>query len=150
MKLDFCAVCGVETDLHQHHIEPVIYSKIGRIREKKYNKNKKLKDCSSMEVFAFLFDQGVISDDATITVCSYHHHILHGIMKFQKHEHNKLVREGLKKAKENGIKLGRPSNVLFDTKEKVVEMRNQGKSIHHIAKTLKIGVGTTQKILNQQ
>lgn len=149
MILKFCAVCGTDKDLQQHHIEPVVYSKAGRKNNKrKYNPDKKLKDCTSQEMFAFLFDQGVISDDETITVCSFHHHILHGIMKFQKYEHNKLIREGLRKAIEGGKKLGRPTNVSLDTEETVLTMRKNGKSIHGIAKELKIGVGTTQKILN--
>ena len=79
MKLNFCAVCGVETDLQQHHIEPVVFSKIGRKKAKGYDDNKPLKDCTSMEVFKWLFDKGIITDDGEITVCSYHHHLMHGI-----------------------------------------------------------------------
>ena len=59
MKLDFCAVCGTTNDLHQHHIEPVVYSRINRkAKNKNYDSNKKLKDCTSIEVFAWLFRLG--------------------------------------------------------------------------------------------
>ena len=83
MKLTFCVVCGTDKDLHQHHIEPVVWSRINRTAKKKYyNPNAPLKDCSFTEIFAYLFDIGIISDDETITVCSYHHHLLHGIIKY--------------------------------------------------------------------
>ena len=68
MKLGFCAVCGTTEGLHQHHIQPIILTGIKRTRKRGYNSNKPLKDCDSKEIFAFLFDQGVISDDETITV----------------------------------------------------------------------------------
>lgn len=62
-----------------------------------------------------------------------------------------LIRErihaGLARARSEGKKLGRPSNVNPSVKTSVVELRRQGYSIHRIAKTLRIGVGTTSKIL---
>jgi DNA invertase Pin-like site-specific DNA recombinase len=57
------------------------------------------------------------------------------------------IRAGLARAKAEGKKLGRPSNVTTDTVERVRTMRDQGLAIHKIAKTLRIGVGTTSKIL---
>lgn len=146
MKLKFCAVCGIETDLHQHHIEPVVWKKIGRERKKGYDSNKKLKECTSMEVFAWLFDQGVISDHGEITVCSYHHSILHGIVKFQKAEHNKLIREGQRKAKEKGIKLGRPRK-LTNEDEVLEYVKTNG--IKQTAKQFNIGVGTVYRIMGE-
>ena len=110
MKLDFCAICGKKTDLHQHHIEPVVFSGISRGRAKGYYGDKPLKDCTSMEVFRWLFNQGIITDDGEITVCSYHHNIMHGIVKFQKAEHTTLIKAGIARAKANGIKCGRPKN----------------------------------------
>lgn len=62
-----------------------------------------------------------------------------------------LIRErvlaGLETARRNGRKLGRPSNVTAGTKAAVTELRQRGMSIGAIAKTLKIGVGTTVKFL---
>ena len=150
MKLDFCAICGKKTDLHQHHIEPVVFSGISRGRAKGYNGDKPLKDCTSMEVFRWLFNQGIITDDGEITVCSYHHNIMHGIVKFQKAEHTTLIKAGIARAKANGIKCGRPSNVNDSVRIAVRLLREQGKPIRQIARTLNIGVGTTYSILSSE
>ena len=62
-----------------------------------------------------------------------------------------LIRErvnaGLSRAKAQGKKLGRPSNVKDETALRVHTLRQSGLSIQKIAKQLRIGVGTTQKIL---
>ena len=62
-----------------------------------------------------------------------------------------LIRErinaGLARAKAEGKKLGRPSNVNASVITSVRLLREKGHSIHKIAKSLHIGVGTTQKIL---
>jgi hypothetical protein len=149
MKLDFCAVCGIKTDLHQHHIEPVVRTGIRRNKIKGYNSNKPLKDCTFGEVFAWLFDQGIISDDGEITVCSYHHHLVHGIVKFQLAEHYKLIKDGQKKARERGVFIGRPSKIDDALFNKVISLRDSGKGIKVIAKELDIGIGTVYKIMNE-
>lgn len=62
-----------------------------------------------------------------------------------------LIRErinaGLTRARAEGKKLGRPSNVNESLIASVKLLREKGHSIHHIAKHLHIGVGTTHKIL---
>lgn len=149
MKLDFCAVCGIKTDLHQHHIQPVVMTGIKRKKIKGYNPNKPLKDCNFGEVFAWLFDQGIISDDGEITVCSYHHHLVHGIVKFQLAEHNKLIKEGQRKARERGVFIGRPTKIDDDLYNRVIILRESGEGIKQIAKELNIGIGTVYKIMNE-
>ncbi len=149
MKLDFCAVCGITTDLQQHHVEPVIMSGISRKKTKKYDGDKPLKDCSSMEIFAYLFDLGIITDDGEITVCSFHHNILHGIIKFQKAEHRKMVIEGQQRAKANGVVIGRPSKLTPSMYERIKEMRANNFGIKTIAKKLKLGVGTVYSALDK-
>jgi len=57
------------------------------------------------------------------------------------------INAGLARAKSEGKKLGRPSNVNDAVKTSVVLLRSKGLSLHKIAKQLKIGVGTTTKIL---
>ncbi len=62
-----------------------------------------------------------------------------------------LIRErinaGLSRARAEGKKLGRPTNVNDSVRTSVRLLREKGHSIHKIAKQLRIGVGTTQKIL---
>ena len=148
MKLDFCCVCGTKEDLQQHHLEPVVFTGAKR-KSKKYDPNKQLKDCDSFELFACLFNKGFISDDATLTVCSFHHNILHGVVKFQKNLHSEMIKEGLDKVRNSGVKLGRPSNITDNTKKQVVILRKGGQGPKQICKALKIGCGTYYKIIEE-
>ena len=58
------------------------------------------------------------------------------------------INAGLARAKAQGKKLGRPSNVNDGVRASVVLLRQRGLSIHNIAAALKIGVGTCHKILS--
>ncbi|MBT5303776.1 MAG: recombinase family protein, partial [Candidatus Scalindua sp.] len=55
------------------------------------------------------------------------------------------VKGGLRKAKANGKKLGRPKNIV-DT-EKVIEYRKKNKSIRQIASELNLSKGAVQRTL---
>jgi hypothetical protein len=147
MKLSFCAVCGTIEDLQQHHIDPVVMTGAKRKKNKGFDANKPLSQCTSQEIFAFLFSQGIISSDEKITVCSYHHNILHGIVKFQRAEHTKLVKEGQQKAREKGVHIGRPTKINDAMRESVNQLRENGKGIKNIAKDLNIGIGTVYSII---
>ena len=57
------------------------------------------------------------------------------------------INAGLARARAEGKKLGRPSNVNDSVITSVKLLRKTGLSIHKIAKQLRIGVGTTSKIL---
>jgi hypothetical protein len=151
MKQDICAVCGATNDLVEHHIDPVVYSGIGRNRKKKltYDRIKPLGECSVQEIFAYLMEIGVVSDSETITVCQWHHNIIHGIVRYHKYSHSEMIKTALKKAVESGKKLGRPTNVTTDIKAEVLILRENGVALHSIAKKLHIGVGTTSKIIKE-
>lgn len=150
MRLDFCAVCGTTNDLQQHHITPVVVSNAKRnAKKKKYNPNTPLKDCSFTEIFAYLFDIGIISDDEELTVCSYHHNILHGIIKFQVAEHSNMIKRGIEKAKSKGIKIGRPTKLDTDTIQLVTEHFENGLAIKKIAKKANLGIGTVYEIIRK-
>lgn len=150
MKLEFCAVCGTTNDLQQHHIEPVVLSGVERYKKKKYNERTQLKNATGHDCFSRLFDLGVISDDESLTVCSYHHNILHGMIKFQKMEHNKLIKEGMKRAQANGKVIGRPTNVNEKTLEDIKRLTDEGYSVTKIVKKLKIGVGSYYKLVENK
>ena len=57
------------------------------------------------------------------------------------------INAGLARARAEGKKLGRPSTVNDSTKVAVNLLREKGASIHKIAAQLRIGVGTTRKLL---
>jgi len=146
MKLDFCAICGSTKDLHQHHVEPVVYSGRKRGNKKKYDPLKNIGDCTSKEIFACLFDRGVISEDEEITVCYYHHNLLHGIMRFQRVEHSNLIKEGLERAKKQGKRLGRPA-IPPTMVTRIGELREEGLSYRKIAKRTGISVCSISMIV---
>jgi DNA invertase Pin-like site-specific DNA recombinase len=75
--------------------------------------------------------------------------IFSAIAEFEREMIRSRVMAGLERAKANGKRLGRPTNVNSNTKVAVFLLREKGHSIHNIAKQLKIGVGTTQRLLKE-
>tara|TARA_Y100000310_G_C20104863_1_gene544464 strand:- start:18 stop:527 length:510 start_codon:yes stop_codon:yes gene_type:complete len=148
MKLDFCAICGATEDLQQHHIEPVVWGGIERHKKKKYNINVKLGSADYKDCFARLFDLGIISDDGEITVCYYHHNLLHGIIRFHKVEHSNLVKEGLRKAKEGGKTLGRPATPK-ETVEEFIKLRGDGLSYREIGKETGVSATCVYRVIKK-
>ena len=73
--------------------------------------------------------------------------IFAAIAQFERELIKERIHSGLARAKSEGTKLGRPSAVTSTTRETVQQLRTDGFSIHRIAKRLKIGVGTTRRIL---
>ncbi len=57
------------------------------------------------------------------------------------------IHAGLHRARLEGKRLGRPSNVNDAVRASVKVLRERGWSLHRIARELRIGVGTTSKIL---
>jgi DNA invertase Pin-like site-specific DNA recombinase len=75
--------------------------------------------------------------------------IFAAIAQFEREIIKDRINAGLERARADGKKLGRPTNVNDNTRIAVRLMREKGASIHSIAKELRIGVGTTQKILKE-
>jgi len=75
--------------------------------------------------------------------------IFSAISEFERTLIRERVMAGLARAKAQGKVLGRPTNVTPNTKIAVSLLREKGHSIHNIAKQLKIGVGTTQRLLKE-
>ncbi|MCX7310075.1 MAG: recombinase family protein [Afipia sp.] len=75
--------------------------------------------------------------------------IFGAIAEFEREIIRDRVNAGLARARSEGKILGRPTNVNSNTKIAVQLMRDKGASIHRIARELKIGVGTTQKLLKE-
>jgi putative DNA-invertase from lambdoid prophage Rac len=55
------------------------------------------------------------------------------------------IRAGLEKARADGVALGRPRVIV--NREKVWSLRDQGKSVRHIAGVLRLSHGTVQCIV---
>ena len=61
------------------------------------SENIKLKDAKWEDCFLRLFDLGVITDDGKLTLCSYHHNVMHSIEKFQTMSASNLVKVAIEK-----------------------------------------------------
>jgi DNA invertase Pin-like site-specific DNA recombinase len=57
------------------------------------------------------------------------------------------VKAGLERAKRNGTKLGRPTNLNDTVRAAIVALRAKEVSIRQIASQLKVGTGTIYKVL---
>jgi DNA invertase Pin-like site-specific DNA recombinase len=57
------------------------------------------------------------------------------------------VKAGLERAKRNGVKLGRPTNLNDAVRDSIVALRNQQIPIRRIAAQLRVGTGTIYGVL---
>lgn len=57
------------------------------------------------------------------------------------------VRAGIERAKRNGVKLGRPSNLNATVRAAIVELRSKHVPIRKIASQLRVGTGTVYQVL---
>jgi DNA invertase Pin-like site-specific DNA recombinase len=73
--------------------------------------------------------------------------IFSAVAEFERNIIRERVMAGLARAKAEGKKLGRPTNVNVNTGVAVKLLREKGASIHSIAKQLRIGVSTTTRLL---
>lgn len=73
--------------------------------------------------------------------------ILSALGEYERELIRERIHAGLARARSEGKKLGRPSMVNDGLIASVKLLREKGHSIHQIAKHLRIGVGTTHKIL---
>lgn len=73
--------------------------------------------------------------------------IFSALGEYEKEMIRDRINAGLARARAQGKKLGRPTNVNGSTIAAVKLLREKGYAIHHIARELRIGVGTTSKIL---
>ena len=57
------------------------------------------------------------------------------------------VKAGLERAKKNGVKLGRPTNLNDSVRAAIVVLRSKDHSIRQIASQLRVGTATVYKVL---
>ena len=105
-----------------------------------------IEEIKSKSVDLFLFTQGI--DTST----PYGSALLQMIGIFSSLE-REMIRErvqlGIDRAKKNGVKFGRPTNVNDGTIAAIRLLREKGMSIRKIARELGIGVGTLYKLQPQ-
>ena len=118
MITDFCVLCGIKDNLHNHHIIP-----------------------RSMP-------GGTDDKTNMITLCTTHHATIHSLRPSQWNNHTQLIREGQKKAREKGVVIGRRTNLNEITKSRIIEMKLQGIGLKKIAKETRVAVRTIRKVLS--
>jgi DNA invertase Pin-like site-specific DNA recombinase len=72
------------------------------------------------------------------------------LAEYERAQIRERVVAGLARAKAQGTRLGRPTNVTPSVKSAVVALRDAGHSIRHIARSLRIGTGSVYRILRQE
>jgi DNA invertase Pin-like site-specific DNA recombinase len=70
------------------------------------------------------------------------------ISEFENDLRSERRTEGIAKAKENGVKFGRPAKLTEAIKEEIYERRNAGATIGQLAKEYKLGEATIYRALN--
>lgn len=60
------------------------------------------------------------------------------------------TRAGMERARQEGRRIGRPTNLNEGLEESIKYMRSQGKGIRRIATELRVGVGTVYRVLETQ
>ena len=106
--------------------------------------------------------EGGIDDETNIiTLCYEHHCEIHGRPYRNRINHSELTKKGLQKARERGVKLGNPSNLVeynkirkreakkcvWEHKDFLISLRDRGMSLRQIcgileSKNIKTGSGS--------
>lgn len=74
--------------------------------------------------------------------------MLASIAEFENDLRTERQSEGIAKAKENGVKFGRPPKVTDTKKQEIYSLRLSGTSIGQLAKQFKLGEATIYRVLN--
>tara|TARA_B110000503_G_scaffold50933_1_gene82434 strand:+ start:668 stop:1114 length:447 start_codon:yes stop_codon:yes gene_type:complete len=122
---NLCKVEGCNNEWSQkHHVIPIIHSE--------HDRNEPFNPITN----------------PCLNVCDNHHDMIHEIKKNNMYKLGEAIRRGQQKAKANGVKIGRKTNVNDGTKKEVWKLKNNNVPVGRIAKDLQIGVGTVYKILD--
>ena len=76
--------------------------------------------------------------------------ILSVFADFERSMITQRTRAGMERARREGKRIGRPSNLNDGLKQSILYMRSQGLGIRKIATDLKVGVGTIYRVLETQ
>ena len=103
-----------------------------------------LQDIHAKDCGLYLHKQGI---DSTTPTGKMMFQMVGVFAEFERSMIVERVRAGLKRAKEEGKKLGRP-RVSQEVEAKVLKLRRQGNGMRRIARELGIGNSTVQRIVN--
>jgi DNA invertase Pin-like site-specific DNA recombinase len=71
--------------------------------------------------------------------------VMAGMAKFERRRLQERIKAGLERARDKGTRLGRPVTVQEDTKERILELKAQGKTTREIASEVGVGLGSVAR-----
>jgi DNA invertase Pin-like site-specific DNA recombinase len=101
-------------------------------------------DLQALGVGLFIYQQQLDTTTPSGKLCFS---MFGAFAEFERNLIRDRVRVGLERAKKNGVKLGRPTNLNDSVRAAIVALRAQDHSIRHIAKQLRVGTGTVYQVL---
>ena len=101
-------------------------------------------DLQALGVGLFIYQQQLDTTTPSGKLCFS---MFGAFAEFERNLIRERVRVGLERAKKNGVKLGRPTNLNDSVRAAIVALRAQDHSIRHIAKQLRVGTGTVYQVL---
>lgn len=101
-------------------------------------------DLQALGVGLFIYQQQLDTTTPSGKLCFS---MFGAFAEFERNLIRDRVRIGLERAKKNGVKLGRPTNLNDSVRAAIVALRAQDHSIRHIAKQLRVGTGTVYQVL---
>ena len=101
-------------------------------------------DLQALGVGLFIYQQQLDTTTPSGKLCFS---MFGAFAEFERNLIRDRVRVGLERAKRNGVKLGRPTNLNDSVRAAIVALRAQDHSIRHIAKQLRVGTGTVYQVL---
>ena len=106
-----------------------------------------LNEIHSLGCDLFIHQSGI---DTTTPTGKMMFGILSVFADFERSMITQRTRAGMERAKREGKKIGRPTNLNDGLKQSILYMRSQGKGIRRIATELRVGVGTIYRVLETQ
>ena len=101
-------------------------------------------DLQALGVGLFIYQQQLDTTTPSGRLCFS---MFGAFAEFERNLIRDRVRGGLERAKKNGVKLGRPTNLNDSVRAAIVALRAQDHSIRHIARQLRVGTGTVYQVL---
>lgn len=129
-------------DARRRKFDSILIVRLDRITRSIGNLLKILEDLQSWGVALICTDQPIETNSATGRLMI---HILAALAEFERELIRERVMDGLKKAKRMGKRLGRPKENIDI--ERIIQLRNEGKSYREIAAEMKVSHTTVMKIL---
>ena len=125
--------------------DTLIITRLDRLARSVVHLAKISKQFQSEKIDLQVLDQNI---DTSTSTGRLMFNMLASIAEFENDLRTERQSEGIAKAKENGVKFGRPPKVTDTKKQEIYSLRLSGTSIGQLAKQFKLGEATIYRVLN--